>query len=123
MGITTLLYLYVEVKSRIHDPRKAFARARRLFLLGILQAEALGLILTSLLGAFMVTRVWGEEGVIPISELRTITPTFVGELPRIMGIEPFFVYPTAVLLMTFFSLFVGTFLQLLWEDLPITEPL
>jgi hypothetical protein len=123
MGTTTLLYLYVEVKRRIRDPREAFARARRLFLLGILQAEALGLILTSLLGAFMVTRVWGDEGVIPISELRAVTPTFVGELPRIMGIDPFFVYPTAVLLMTFFSLFVGTFLQLLWEDLPITEPL
>jgi hypothetical protein len=40
-----------------------------------------------------------------------------------MGIEPFYVFPTAVLLMTFFSLFVGIFLQLLWEDLPITEPL
>jgi hypothetical protein len=123
MGTTTLLYLYVEVKSRIRDPREAFARARRLFLLGILQAEALGLILTSLLGAYMVARTWGEDGVISIAGLREVTPTFIGELPRIMGIEPFYVYPTAVLLMTFFSLFVGTFLQLLWEDLPITEPL
>lgn len=123
MGTTTLLYLYVEVKSRIRDPRVAFARARRLFLLGILQAEALGLILTSLLGAYMVARTWGQESVLSIAELRDVTPTFIGELPRIMGIEPFYVYPTAVLLMTFFSLFVGTFLQLLWEDLPITEPL
>jgi len=123
MGTTTLLYLYVEVKSRIRDPREAFARARRLFLLGILQAQALGLILTSLLGTFMVARTWGAEDLISIAELRTVTPTFVGQLPRIMGIEPFYVFPTAVLLMTFFSLFVGIFLQLLWEDLPITEPL
>ena len=123
MGTTTLLYLYVEVKSRIRDPREAFARARRLFLLGILQAQGLGLILTSLLGSFMVARTWGEEGVYSLAELRNITPTFVGELPRIVGIEPFYVFPTAVLLMTFFSLFVGIFLQLLWEDLPITEPL
>ena len=123
MGTTTLLYLYVEVKSRIRDPREAFARARRLFLLGILQAQGLGLILTSLLGSFMVARTWGEEGVYSLVELRSITPTFVGELPRIVGIEPFYVFPTAVLLMTFFSLFVGIFLQLLWEDLPITEPL
>ena len=71
----------------------------------------------------MVARTWGEEGLISIAELRNTTPTFVGELPRIMGIEPFYVFPTAVLLMTFFSLFVGIFLQLLWEDLPITEPL
>ena len=123
MGTTTLLYLYVEVKSRIRDPREAFARARRLFLLGILQAQVLGLILTTLLGPFMVARTWGDEGKIPIAELRNITPTFVGELPRILGIERFYVFPTAVLLMTFFSLFVGIFLQLLWEDLPITEPL
>jgi hypothetical protein len=122
MGTTTLLYLYVEVKSRIRDSREAFARARRLFLLGILQAEALGLILTSLLGRFMVERTWGDAA-IPVGQLREITPTFVGELPRILGVEPFYVYPTAILLMTFFSLFVGTFLQLLWEDLPITEPL
>ncbi len=123
MGTTTLLYLYVEVKSRVRDPRVAFSRARRLFLLGVLQAQAMGLMLTSLLGAFMVARTWGEDGLLSIVELRNVTPTFVGELPRIMGIEPFYVFPTAVLLMTFFSLFVGIFLQLLWEDLPITEPL
>jgi hypothetical protein len=28
-----------------------------------------------------------------------------------------------VLLMTFLAFFIGTFLQLLWEDLPITEPM
>jgi len=123
MGTTTLLYLYVEVQSRIRDRREAFARARRLFLLGILQAEALGLIVTSLLGPFMVNRTWGNEGAIPFEQLRAKTPAFIGELPRIMGVDPFHVFPTAVLLMTFFSLFVGTFLQLLWEDLPITEPL
>lgn len=123
MGTTTLLYLYVEVKSRIRDPREAFSRARRIFLLGILQAEALGLTVTSLLGGFMVVRTWSEKGSLSLAELREATPPFIGELPRIMGIEPFYVYPTAVLLMTFLSLFIGTFLQLLWEDLPITEPL
>ena len=123
MGTTTLLYIYVEVRGRIRDPREAFARARRIFLLGILEAQALGLIVTSLLGTFMVTRTWGNEGAISLAELREITPAVAGQLPRIMGVEPFYVFPTAILLMTFFSLFIGTFLQLLWEDLPITEPL
>jgi hypothetical protein len=123
MGTTTLLYLYVEVKSRIRDPREAFARARRIFLLGVLQAEALGLTVTSLLGGFMAVRTWSENGALSLAQLRDATPPFIGELPRIMGIEPFYVYPTAVLMMTFLSLFIGTFLQLLWEDLPITEPL
>ena len=71
----------------------------------------------------MVARTWGDESAIPLGVLRETTPAFVGQLPRIMGIEPFYVFPTAVLLMTFMSLFIGTFLQLLWEDLPITEPL
>lgn len=123
MGTTTLLYIFVEVRSRIRDSREAFSRARRIFLLGVLEANALGLIVTSLLGSFMVTRSWGIEGQVTLQQLRDTTPAVLGQLPRIMGVEPFYVFPTAVLLMSFLSLFIGTFLQLLWEDLPITEPL
>jgi hypothetical protein len=55
--------------------------------------------------------------------LRAQAPPFLGELPRIIGVEPFLAFPTAVLLMSFLAFFIGVFLQLLWEDLPITEPL
>jgi hypothetical protein len=123
MGTTTLLYIYVEVRSRIRDPKEAFARARRIFLLGVLEAVALGLIVTSLLGKFMIVRVWGNEGQIPFETIRDTTPAVFGQLPPVMGVEPFLVFPSAILLMSFMSLFIGTFLQLLWEDLPITEPL
>ena len=123
LGFMTLLYLYVEVRRRIPDPQEAFFRARRIWLLGVLQALALGVVVTTLLGGFMVSRTWGAEPGIEIEVLRMMTPAFVGELPRIMGLEPVYAFPTAVLLMTFLSLFIGTFLQLLWEDLPITEPL
>lgn len=58
-----------------------------------------------------------------LASLRQATPPFIGELPRIMGLEPIVAFPSAVLLMTFLSFFIGTFLQLLWEDMPITEPL
>jgi hypothetical protein len=47
----------------------------------------------------------------------------LGYLPRVIGIEPFAAFPTAVLLMSFLAFFIGTFLQLLWEELPITEPM
>jgi hypothetical protein len=124
LGFTTLLYLYLEVQRRIGDPQQAFARARQIFLLGVLQAQALGLIVTSLLGRFMVARTWAvEEAAVSLAGLRATTPAFVGELPRIMGVEPLLAFPTAVFLMTFLSFFIGTFLQLMWEDLPITEPL
>jgi hypothetical protein len=124
LATTTLLYIYVEVRRRIDDPDEAFARALRLFLLGVVEALALGLVVTTLLGAFMVVRVWGSDNPAETVEtVRLVTPPFIGQLPRIMGVAPVYAYPTAVLLMTFFSFFIGTFLQLLWEDLPITEPL
>ena len=123
LGFTTLLYLYVEVRRRIGDAQEAFARTQRIFLLGVVQALALGTLITTLLGRFMVTRTWAPEGPMPLAWLRTSMEPVVGQLPRIMGVEPVYAFPTAVLLMTFMSFFIGTFLQLLWEDLPITEPL
>ncbi len=123
LGFMTLLYLYAEVRRRIPDPQEAFSRARRIWLLGILQALGLGVVVTTLLGGFMVSRTWGAEPGVSMEALRATTPPFLGELPRIMGLEPVYAFPTAILLMTFLSLFIGTFLQLLWEDLPITEPL
>lgn len=124
LGSTTLLYLYVEVQRRIGDPPEAFARARDIFLLGLIEAVGFGLVVTSLLGPLMVTRNWGTEGgARTLEALHESLPPFLGELPRIVGIEPFVAFPSAVVLMSFLAFFIGTFLQLLWEDLPITEPL
>ena len=113
LGAPTLLYLYVEVQRRLRDPAVAFRRALDVFLLGLLQAAALGLVATSLLGPLMSSRNWGDEQLAP----------FLGQLPRILGFAPFEAFPTAVLLMSFLAFFIGTFLQLLWEELPITEPM
>jgi hypothetical protein len=124
LGFTTLLYLYVEVQRRLGDPDEAFARARRIFLLGLLQAFGIGVILTGLVGRFMAMRNWADAG--PgesIAALRDSLPPLLGELPRVVGFEPFYAFPAAILVMPALSFFIGTFLQLLWEDLPITEPL
>jgi hypothetical protein len=123
LGFAILLYLYVEVHSRLGDPRRAFARALDIFLLGMIESAGLGLIVTSLLGPLMAGRNWGLGNVAGLAETRTTLSPFLGELPRVMGVEPFWVFPSAVLLMSFLAFFIGTFLQLLWEDLPITEPL
>jgi hypothetical protein len=124
LGSTTLLYLYIEVQRRLGDSPVAFARARQIFLLGVLQAAGIGLILTGLVGRFMAARNWpgGGEGV-AVGSLRGASPPFLGELPVLLGIEPFYAFPSAVFLMVFMSFFIGTFLQLMWEELPITEPL
>ena len=122
LGSTTLLYLFVEVQRRLGDPKEAFARARDIFLLGLIEAAAFGVVVTSLLGPLMVARNWGTQAQTLASLRETLTP-FAGELPRVLGFELLPAFPSAVLLMSFLSFFIGTFLQLLWEDLPITEPL
>jgi hypothetical protein len=102
----------------------AFDRAVQLFLLGILQSTGLGLVLTSLIGPFMAARSWAANAdATGLEALRNTLPPFVGQLPVVLGIEPLLVFPSAVFVMAFMSFFIGTFLQLLWEDLPITEPL
>jgi hypothetical protein len=124
LGSTTLLYLYIEVQRRLGDPDVAFARARQIFLLGVLQAAGIGLIFTGLIGRFMAARNWHPEGeAMTVEAVREALPTFIGQLPSVLGVEPFFAFPSAVFMMTFMSFFIGTFLQLMWEDLPITEPL
>ena len=123
LGFAILLYLYVEVHSRLPDPRRAFARALDIFLLGMIESAGLGLIVTALLGPLMAGRNWGLGQVSGLAETRETLAPFVGELPRVMGVEPFWVFPSAVFLMSVLAFFIGTFLQLLWEDLPITEPL
>ena len=124
LGFATLLYLYVEVQRKLGDSGIAFARARQIFLLGVLQALGIGVLLTGLIGGLMAERNWQHgEGVAALGALSENLPRFLGQLPMIPGIEPFYAFPSAVLLMTFMSFFIGTFLQLMWEDLPITEPL
>jgi len=124
LGSTTLLYLYIEVQRRLGDTEVAFARARQIFLLGVLQAAGIGVLLTGMVGRFMAARNWPGGGAdVAVEDLRAAAEPFIGHLPVVLGIEPFYAYPSAVFMMAFMSFFIGTFLQLMWEDLPITEPL
>jgi hypothetical protein len=124
VGLVTLLYLYVEVQRRLVDPDVAFERATQIFLLGLLQSTGIGLVLTSLIGPVMAARSWTADAeASSIEALRGSLPPFIGELPMVIGIEPMHVFPSVVFVMAFMSFFIGIFLQLMWEDLPITEPL
>jgi hypothetical protein len=124
LGLATLLYIYVEVQRRLGDTRAAFSRARSIFLLGLVESSTLGVVMTSLIGRFMVSRNWATEMAgAPVETLRTSLDPLVGQLPRVIGLEPLYAFPSAVLMMTLLSFFIGVFLQLMWEDLPITEPL
>lgn len=124
LGLVTLLYIYVEVKQRVERTQEAFARARAIFLFGVLQAFGIGVVMTNLVGRFMILRNWpAENGEVARTLAEAGAMPLVGQLPRIVGVEPMMAYPSAVLVMTFLSFFIGVFLQLMWEELPITEPL
>jgi len=124
LGLVTLLYIYVEIARRISDTTIAFARARAIFLLGVVEAFGFGVVMTSLVGPFMVARNWSPpSGEVGINVLRESMDPMIGQLPHIVGVGPAYVFPSALLLMTFLSFFIGIFLQLMWEELPITEPL
>jgi hypothetical protein len=122
LAFATLLYLYIEVQRRLDNPDVAFARARQIFALGLLQSFGVGLVLTGLLGPFMASRNWSQTGA-DVAALRAGLGPLVGQLPEILGMGPFLLFPGAVLFMSFLAFFLGTFLQLMWEDIPITEPL
>ena len=115
----------IEVERRLGDTALAFARARAIFVLGSLEAFAVGMVITSLLGRIMVSRNWSPEGggELPVEVLRHGLEPLLGQLPHVIGVAPFYAFPSSVLMMTFLSFFIGIFLQLMWEELPITEPL
>jgi hypothetical protein len=123
MGFMTLLYLYIEIRGRLGDTATAFARARQIFFLGVFQAFGAGLVITGLVGGFMALRNWGGGAAADLTTLVGSLPAFAGQLPKIVGFDPFYTFPPAVFVMTFLSYFIGTFLQLMWEDIPITQPL
>lgn len=123
LAFANLLYLYIEVQRRLGNPALAFVRARQLFLLGVLQSFGVGLVVTGLVGALMALRNWGGGRAADIDALRAHLEPFAGQLPKIVGLEPFYTFPPAIFIMTILAFFIGTFLQLMWEDIPITEPL
>ena len=124
LGSTTLLYIYIEVQRRLGDSQVAIARARQIFLLGVLQAAGIGVVLTGVIGRFMAARNWQGGGAdMSVESLRAAADPFIGQLPIALGVDPLYVFPSAVMMMAFMSFFIGTFLQLMWEELPITEPL
>ena len=108
LGLVTLLYVYVEIAHRIPDTSVAFARARSIFLLGVVEAFGAGIVMTSLVGPFMVVRNWSpDSGEISVTALKATMPPMLGQLPHVVGYDSLWVFPSALFLMTFLSFFIG----------------
>jgi len=99
-------YLFNEVKNILSDSRIAFTRALRIFLIGILESFSLGIIILDLIAKPFI------ESLDNKLELHFIYGLFGGHI-----------YPKILLIFFPLALFIGIFVQIIWEDKPITHPL
>jgi hypothetical protein len=121
VGFATLLYLYIEVSRRLADSKVAFQRARQIFLLGC-SSTGERVLLTGMIGHFHGRAcVAGRRRGHRDRDAAHRRAPFIGQLPLVPD-APYYV-PFGRVQMSFMSFFIGTFLQLMWEDIPITEPL
>ena len=111
----SFFYIFMEVKNAVDYRKRALKTALRLTSVGVAQSMAIGLVLCSLFNR--ITR--GID----------TSANFIGNLPReilvpVLFGSPFglkhFVYPSVLLTYFSLALFIGIFVQILWEDKPIT---
>lgn len=126
------IYLYVEVNNAIRDKNEAIKRANSVFLLGCIESLIVGLVFCSLFGQILI-----EKVVFVGKNINFTQEYFLFHLPKeihapiLLGILNalgfknlvHFVYPPVILLYFPLALFIGIFVQIIWEDKPITEPL
>ena len=97
LGLVTLLYIYVEIARRIPGHVGGLARARSIFMLGVVQAFGVGVVMTTLVGQYMVVRNWSPaSGEVGLEALRETLPAMIGNLPHVVGISPVFAFPSAI---------------------------
>lgn len=107
----SILYMFIVVNKAIDDKREAWKRALKLICVGLAESLIIGFILCVLFGDM-------------ISKSNIVGTLFLG-IPRRVNIPflPLFVYPTVILMYFPLALFIGIFVQLFWEDKPVTEQL
>jgi hypothetical protein len=106
--IVSFAYLYIEISRISVNKRKTIWRAFCILSIGLLEALLVGFILCPLISIyFSPTTLSIEEEVIKLA----IEPV------NCLG------YPQAFFLFFPLAMFIGIFIQIIWEDKPITHPL
>jgi len=126
----TFLYLYMEAKRRLGRIDRAFQRAMMVLLMGLTESFAIGLAALNLVAPTMLETlgaVTRRTGRLP-SKIGLDTDALAEHMGWLgKGLEyldlQLVVYPREQLLFACGALFVGVFLQLLWEDKQFTEPI
>ncbi len=103
--IGSFVYLLIEMRNRIRQPGIAWGRSAKVVMIGIGWSWIIGLLLMDLLGNVFKCR-------LPRLNTMLWVPGLFGEIPVLV-----------LLLYMPLALLLGIFLQIIWEEKPITEPL
>jgi hypothetical protein len=104
-------FLKIEVSGKLTIKDEISRRAKRLFIIGIFESLAVGVIIADLITLPMI------EGALQSASGFHLTSTKV--LCGVLGI----MIPKVVILFFPLALLIGIFVQLIWEEKPITHPL
>jgi len=100
-SLFSLYYLFSEIKNVVQNARTAIYRCLRLWLIGLFESLALGIIAQDLLSWFYIE-----------------SHTNIG----VTGLFAGLIYPKILILFAPLALAIGIFVQIIWEDKPITYP-
>ena len=103
--VASFSYLLLEVKNKVIERRLAWRRAINVFLIGLGWSLIMGLVILDLVGPAFKSR-------LDVLNSLLWVPGLFGEIP----------VPLLVLYMPL-ALLIGIFLQIIWEEKPITEPI
>jgi hypothetical protein len=122
--VGTFIYLFVEIKNGVEGVKigkKAekdklhliiLRRTVTILIMGLTEASIMGLIMCALLSRYLSPENLSDN----IKMIAGIKLPLVGELFGNM-------YPHGLFLFASLALFIGIFVQIIWEDKPITHPL
>lgn len=109
LGSTMVAFLaiYVEARRRLETGRLAFRRAGRVLAIAAARSLALGWLILAPAGGFLLA---GTE----VTKRAQSWEGPVGGLP---------IYPQLIFVLAPLALFVGIFVQTIWEEYPLTHPI
>ena len=102
--MAVILYIFIEMNNVKGIRYPIYRKAIRLFSRGAAYAVLTGVLISDLFGDAIVNRIYTDNGNTP---------------PAIKGLFGH-IYPEVIFYLAPLALFIGVFLQLLWEDKPLT---
>ena len=107
-SVFCLYYLFTELNNVVKDIRVASFRSMRIWLIGLIESFIIGIFIQDLFARAFVN---------------TLETNYYGLMMPPHGLLGGKIYPKVLLIYFPLALFIGVFVQLIWEDKPITHPL